>query len=60
MATSSAEALGAGELGAVPAADALVRAAILTDARVVVASSGEIPDGSSACAILRWPTLPPS
>jgi len=60
VATSSAEALGAGELGAVPAADALVRAAILTNARVVVVSLGEIPDGTSACAILRWPTLPPS
>lgn len=60
VATSSEEALGAGELGAVPAADALVRAAILTDARVVVASPSELPEGASACAILRWPTLPPS
>lgn len=60
VATSSEETLGAGELGAVRAADALVRAAILTDARVVVASSSEIPDGSSACAILRWSTVPPS
>lgn len=60
VATSSEETLGAGELGSVRAADALVRAAILTNARVVVASSSEIPDGSSACAILRWPTLPPS
>jgi hypothetical protein len=60
VATSSEEALGAGELGAVPAADALVRAAILADARVVVASPSELPEGASACAILRWPTLPPS
>ena len=60
VATSSEEALGAVEVGAVAAADALVRAAILTDARVVVASPSELPDGASACAILRWPTLPPS
>ncbi|SDK02063.1 hypothetical protein SAMN05216282_102150 [Cryobacterium psychrotolerans] len=60
VAASSEDALGAGELGAVPAADALVRAAILTDARVVVASPSELPAGASACAILRWPTLPAS
>jgi len=60
VAASSEDALGAGELGSVPAADALVRAAILTDARVVVASPSELPAGASACAILRWPTLPAS
>jgi len=60
VASSLDEVLGAGQLGAVPAADALVRAAILTDARVVVASPSELPPGASACATLRWPTLPPS
>ncbi|HSP52383.1 MAG TPA: hypothetical protein VLO00_05755, partial [Cryobacterium sp.] len=58
LATSSADALGAGELGSVPAADALIRAAILTDARVMVVSPGELPAETSAAALLRWSTLP--
>ncbi|TFC47399.1 hypothetical protein E3T26_16250 [Cryobacterium sp. TMT1-21] len=60
LAATSAEALGAGELGSVPAADALVRAAILTDARVIVVSAGELPVETSAAALLRWSTLPSS
>jgi hypothetical protein len=58
VAVTSDEALGAGELGAVPAADALVRAAILTDAQVIVVSPTELPAGASAAAVLRWPTVP--
>lgn len=57
VAATSADALGAGELGEVAAADALARAATLTDARVVVVSHGELPDGSTAAALLRWSTL---
>jgi hypothetical protein len=59
LAATSADALGgAGELGPVPAADALIRAAILTDARVMVVSAGELPAETSAAALLRWSTLP--
>ncbi|TFC88694.1 hypothetical protein [Cryobacterium sp. TMT3-29-2] len=58
LAGSSADALGAGELGSVPAADALIRAAILTDARVMVVSPGELPAETSIAALLRWSTLP--
>ena len=58
VAASPADALGAGELGVVAAADALARAATLTDARVVVVSHGELPDDSTAAALLRWSTLP--
>ena len=60
VASSTEDALGAGELGSVPAAEALVRAAILTDARIVVVSPGALPAGASVCAVLRWPTLPAS
>jgi hypothetical protein len=58
LAATSADALGAGELGKVDTVDALARAAVLTDARVVVVSHGELPDGSTAAALLRWSTLP--
>jgi len=57
LASNEADALGATVLGAVPAADALVRAAVLTDARVVVVSPGELPGGSGAAALLRWSSL---
>ena len=58
LAATSDDALGAGELGSVAAADALIRAAILTDARVMVVSPGELPAETSAAALLRWSTLP--
>ena len=58
LAATSADALGANELGSVPAADALIRAAMLTDARVMVVSPGELPAETSAAALLRWSTLP--
>ncbi len=60
LAATSADALGAGDLGSVSAADALIRAAILTDARVMVVSSGELPAQTSVAALLRWSTLPAS
>lgn len=52
------EALGATELGHVAAADALVRAAIVTDARVILIAEGELPDDQAVGALLRWPTGP--
>ena len=58
VAATPEDALGAGELGRIPAADALVRAAILTDARVIVVSPGELPGATVVGAILRWPTVP--
>ncbi|TFC90614.1 MULTISPECIES: hypothetical protein [Cryobacterium] len=60
LAATPADALGAGELGSVPAVDALIRAAILTDARVIVVSPGALPAEVSAAALLRWSTLPAS
>jgi hypothetical protein len=40
----------------VPAADALVRAALLTDARVIAIGDQELQQG--VAALLRWPTGP--
>ena len=57
LAATSVDALGAGELGAVPAADALIRAAVLTDARVMVLSGAELPAETSTAALLRWSTV---
>jgi hypothetical protein len=58
VATAPEEALGARQLGRVSAADALIRAAFLTDARVVITSAGELPGNVVVAAILRWPTGP--
>lgn len=41
-------------LGPVPAGEALVRAALLTDARILTARGGDL--GAGAAALLRWPT----
>ncbi|TDW30054.1 hypothetical protein [Cryobacterium psychrophilum] len=57
VAAPTDDTLGATSLGPVPAVDALLRAAILTDARVVVVSPDELPKRSSAAALLRWPTV---
>ena len=38
---------------------AIARAAVLTDARVIVVSHGELPDDAPAAALLRWPVGPP-
>ncbi|MFP3466695.1 Vms1/Ankzf1 family peptidyl-tRNA hydrolase [Leifsonia sp. SIMBA_070] len=50
---------GAGELGIIPASVAIARAAVLTDARVIVVSPGELPNDAPAAALLRWPVGPP-
>jgi hypothetical protein len=59
LAATAEDALGAGDLGIVSAADALTRAAILMDARVVIVSPSELPEHCSVAALLRYPTLPP-
>ena len=43
----------AGVVLEVPAAEAVVRAALLTDARILLAPEGDL--GASAAALLRWP-----
>jgi len=68
IATAPEEALGAGVLGSVPAANAMVRAALLTDASVLFVDSVSVPDGedlvelpeeAASAALLRWRTGPP-
>ena len=56
IATAPEETLGATVVGHVPAADALVRAAVLTDAKVLAMGDQELPQG--VAALLRWPTGP--
>ena len=58
VATSEEESLAAGVLGKVPAPAALLRAAALTDARVLLVPGPVLPDGVDAAALLRWPTGP--
>ncbi|MCU1636071.1 MAG: hypothetical protein JWQ68_1310 [Cryobacterium sp.] len=58
VAAAPEESLGAPELGVVPAVDALIRAAILTDARVVVVADNRLPERIFVAALLRWPTGP--
>ena len=48
----------AGELGIVPASVGLARAAVLTDADVIVTAPGELPGDEPAAALLRWPVGP--
>ena len=57
IAAAPEDALDADDLGVVPAALALVRAALLTDATVVFASDGDLSTAPVAAA-LRWPTGP--
>ncbi|MCM6764502.1 hypothetical protein NB037_18985 [Rathayibacter sp. ZW T2_19] len=68
VAAAPEEALGAEVIGAVDAAVALVRAALLTDARVLCTDSRTAPDGEDVvalpndapvAALLRWRTGPP-
>lgn len=54
IALEEAEALGANVLGKAPVANALVRAAALTDAKVELLPSGALPKGTQAAALLRW------
>ena len=51
---SAAEALGVRVVGRAPAAEALVRASVLTDARPVFLAPGALPDGTDVAALLRW------
>ena len=45
-------------LGKIAAPSALVRAAALTDARVLLVPPGVLPGGKQVAAVLRWPTGP--
>lgn len=45
-------------LGKLAVAPALVRAAALTDARVLLVPPGVLPGGKGVAAVLRWPTGP--
>jgi hypothetical protein len=58
VATAPEETLGAPQLGRVDAAEALARAAILSDARVVLVDEERLPDHVHVAALLRWPTGP--
>jgi hypothetical protein len=67
IATAPEDALEAQTLATVPARVGLVRAAVLTDARVLHADSVSVPDGADAvqlpgdapaAAVLRWPLGP--
>jgi hypothetical protein len=63
VATAEEESLGADVLGKVPAPAALLRAAALTDARVVLVPGGVLPQRTDVAALLRWstgPTVPSS
>lgn len=54
IATAKEEALAAGILGEVPAHAALLRAAALTDARVLLVPGPVLPEGVDVAALLRW------
>jgi hypothetical protein len=58
VSTAPEQDYGAGELGIVPASIGIARAAVLTDAEVVVTAPGELPDDAPAAALLRWPVGP--
>lgn len=58
IATAEEESLAAAVLGKVPAPAALLRAAALTDARVLLVPGPVLPDGVDVAALLRWSTGP--
>jgi len=58
VSTVPEEALGAVVLGEVRADTALMRAALLTDADLVLIGTGDLPDGAEIAAVSRWPTGP--
>ena len=58
VASAGEQALGAEELGTVPAPAALLRAGALTDASVLLVPEGVLPAGTNIAALLRWPTGP--
>jgi len=59
IAADEADVAGAGVVAAVPAAEALIRAALLTDATVLLARSADL-GGEPAAALLRWPADVPA
>ncbi len=58
VATAPEQAAGTPVIGAVPAVCALVRAAVLTDADLVLVNAASLPGGAPAAALLRWPVGP--
>jgi Bacterial archaeo-eukaryotic release factor family 2 len=58
IATAEEESLAANIVGKVPAPAALLRAAALTDARVLLVPGPVLPQGVDIAALLRWPTGP--
>lgn len=58
IATAKEEALPAGILGEVPAPAALLRAAALTDARILLVPGPVLPAGVHIAALLRWSSGP--
>lgn len=58
IALAEEESLAANVLGKVPAPAALLRAAALTDARVLLVPGPVLPEGADTAALLRWPTGP--
>ncbi|QSB24045.1 baeRF2 domain-containing protein [Curtobacterium sp. 24E2] len=58
VATAPEQAVGVPVIGPVPAVCALVRAAVLTDAELVLVNAASLPGGVAAAALLRWPVGP--
>ena len=58
VASAPEEALGATVLESVPAAVALARAALVSDARLMFVEHGRLPERAGVAAVLRWPTGP--
>lgn len=58
IATAPEQAAGVPVIGPVSAVCALVRAAVLTDAELVLVNAASLPGGASAAALLRWPVGP--
>ncbi|PZF63706.1 hypothetical protein DEI81_06290 [Curtobacterium sp. MCBD17_013] len=54
IATAPEEALGTTVLGSVPAAVGITRAALVTDAEVVLVNAASVPSGAPVAALLRW------
>ncbi|HEV7623923.1 MAG TPA: Vms1/Ankzf1 family peptidyl-tRNA hydrolase [Amnibacterium sp.] len=59
VAAEEGDVAGAGVVAAVPAAEALIRSALLTDATVLLARSADLA-GEPAAALLRWPADVPA
>lgn len=58
VAIDEGESLNATVVGRVPAPSALIRAAALTDARVLMVPGGALPERVEVAALLRWSTGP--